>query len=132
MILSYIPQRCPHTNNAIPLQVLELFPQLDGHKVYMDVGTPLSNIHYLGTPQGEVYGVDHNTSRFSLEAMSDLRPDIGIPGLHLTGQDVFICGFIGAMFGGVLCASSVLKRNLMGDLMRLVKEAKREAVTKKD
>lgn len=105
-------------------QVLELYPQLDGRKVYMDVGTPLSNIHYLGTPRGEVYGVDHNTKRFSLPAVASLRPETPLPGLFLTGQDVFTCGFIGAMFGGALCASAVLKRNVINDLMALCKQEK--------
>ncbi len=104
--------------------MLELYPQLDGRKVYMDVGTPLSNIHYLGTPRGEVYGIDHNTTRFTLPAMAALRPQTSLPGLYLTGQDVFMCGFIGAMFGGVLCAAAVLKRNIMADLMTLQKDAK--------
>ncbi len=108
-----------------------MFPKLEGRKVYMDVGTPLSNIHYLGTPRGEVYGVDHNTTRFSLQAMSDLRPQTSVPGLYLTGQDVFMCGFIGAIFGGVLAASTILKRNLTGDLTSLSRVVKREAAKNK-
>lgn len=93
----------------------------------MDVGTPLSNMYYLGTPQGEVYGIDHDVSRFSLEAISELRPDVGIPGLYMTGQDVFFCGFCGALFGGVLCASAILKRNLLKDAVALMKKVNKEA-----
>ena len=110
-------------------QVCELFPQLEDKLEYMDVGTPLSNQYYLGTPRGEVYGIDHNTVRFSPEAILELRPEIGIPGLYLTGQDILLCGFTGAMYGGVLCASAILKRNLMGDLFALktkMKEGKKE------
>lgn len=101
-----------------------MFPQVTDRKEYFEVGTPLSNIYYLGTTQGEVYGVDHNTVRFSTQSMADLRPEIGIPGLFLTGQDAFICGFVGAMMGGLLCASVVLRRNLMADLVRLKAETK--------
>ncbi len=100
-------------------QVCELFPQLEGRDEYFDVGTPLSNQYYLGTPQGEVYGIDHNITRFAPEAMAELRPEIGVPGLYLTGQDVLGCGMAGAMFGGLLCASAVLKRNLLFDLFKL-------------
>ena len=107
-------------------QVLEMFPQLDGRRVFIDVGTPLSNQYYLGTPKGEVYGVDHNTARFSPEVVAAMRPEIGIPGLFLTGQDTFMCGFSGAMYGGVLCASAILRRNIMDDLTKLRARMKRE------
>ena len=99
-------------------QVCELFPQLEDKLEYLDVGTPLSNQYYLGTARGEVYGIDHNTTRFSPNMIAKLRPDIGIPGLYLTGQDTFNCGFAGAMFGGLACASAILRRNLMGELIK--------------
>lgn len=108
-------------------QVLELYPQLDGRRVFMDAGTPLSNQYYLATPKGEVYGVDHNTKRFAPEVMAAMRPEIGVPGLFLTGQDTLVCGFSGAMYGGVLCASAVLRRNVMADMMRLRNSLKRLA-----
>ncbi len=50
---------------------------------------------------------------------------LGIPGLYLTGQDIFTCGFSGAMFGGLLCAMAMTKRNLMGDLIELTKKVKK-------
>ena len=100
-------------------QVCEMFPQLEDKLEYLDVGTPLSNQYYLGTPQGEVYGIDHNTVRFSPEMIVELRPEIGVPGLFLTGQDVLSCGFAGAMYGGLLCASAMLKQNIMDDLFKL-------------
>lgn len=76
-----------------------MFPQLEGRMEYFEVGSPLSNTYYLGTEKGEVYGVDHDTTRFSLEAIAQLRPDIGVPGLYLTGQDILTCGISGAMYG---------------------------------
>ena len=76
--------------------------------------------------------MDHDVNRFSLEAMADLRPDFGIPGLYITGQDVFTCGFNGALFGGVLCASAILKRNLVNDLLTLTEQVKKEATKKNE
>ena len=103
-----------------------MFPQLADRKEYFEVGTPLSNIHYLGTTRGEVYGVDHNTVRFTSHSMADLRPEIGIPGLFLTGQDIFICGFGGAMMGGLISASCILKRNLLADLMKMKEKSNKK------
>ena len=34
----------------------------------------------------------------------------------ILGQDALLCGFTGALFGGLLCAGVVLGRNVMGDL----------------
>ena len=51
--------------------------------------------------------------------MALTRPETDIPGLYITGQDALLCGFTGALFGGLLCASTVLKRNVMQDLENL-------------
>ena len=51
--------------------------------------------------------------------MAQLRPETDIPGLYLTGQDAMLCGFTGALFGGVLCASAILKRNVLQDIENL-------------
>ncbi len=91
---------------------------------YFEVGSPLTNVYYLATQEGEVYGADHDTRRFSLEAISNMRPDIGIPGLFLTGQDVMACGISGAMYGGLLCTMSIMRRNLMNDLIAAMKITK--------
>lgn len=38
------------------------------------------------------------------------------------GQDTFSGGFMGACFGGVLCASAILHRNIYDDLLKLRKD----------
>lgn len=38
-------------------QTLALFPQLKGKVEYFDVGTPVTNKHYLGASGGEMYGM---------------------------------------------------------------------------
>ena len=70
--------------------------------------------------------------RFSPEMIVELRPEIGVPGLFLTGQDVMSCGFAGAMYGGLLCASVVLKQNIMADLLQLKARMKKERKAKED
>ena len=55
---------------------------------FMEMGTPVSNKYYIGSPRGEVYGLDHTLTRFAdPEVMVNLRPQTDIPGLVLTGND---------------------------------------------
>lgn len=107
-------------------QVLKLYPQLKDKVEYMDLGTPLSNNFYIGALEGETYGLDHNKKRFSSPNLAmNLRPDIGVPGLYLTGQDIFSAGLVGATMGGVITAAACLKRQLFNDLNKLRKECKK-------
>lgn len=112
-------------------QVEELFPKLAGTLDYIDIGTPLSNKYYLGQPEGEIYGLDHGKARFLPEISMHLRPQSGIPGLYLTGQDILTAGFTGALTSGVLTASAILHRNLFNDLTALIKEVGQSIKAKK-
>ncbi|BFZ05381.1 hypothetical protein BsWGS_08420 [Bradybaena similaris] len=103
-------------------QIVDLYPQLEGKKVYMEVGTPVTNQHYLGCPNGEMCGLDQHKGRFSPEVVSKLRTDTDINGLYLTGQDSLACGFISAVFSGVMCASKILNRNINTDLAKLLND----------
>ena len=39
------------------LKVCKLFPQIRRHIDYVEIGTPVSNKHYLAQPHGEIYGL---------------------------------------------------------------------------
>lgn len=105
-------------------QACQLFPSIRDHIDYVNIGTPLSNQHYLGAPQGEIYGLDHTRERFSAWANAVLRPKTDIPGLFISGQDICSCGFSGALWGGFLCASAALERNVFNDLVDVHKRGK--------
>lgn len=105
-------------------QTLGLFPHLADKVEYFDIGSPVTNKYYLNAAGGEMYGVDHNVKRFSPAATVAIRPETGVQGLYLTGQDVFTGGFVGASFGGLLAASSILNRNLYEDMTKLKKKSK--------
>ena len=113
----------------LTLQVCQVFPQFEDKLEYIDAGTGLSNVHYLGSTRGEAYGIDHNLPRFDPLLASELRPEIGVPGLYLTGQDVMVCGFNGALMGALLCASLLLKRNVLDDIRALKRLQKRKSKT---
>ncbi len=108
-------------------QTCKLFPQIKDKRVYFDVGSPITNNYYIGASRGEIYGADHNVGRFSPEAALELKPETPVPGLLLTGQDVFTCGFSGGMYGGLLAASTALNRNCIFDLMKFTTQMKEQA-----
>ncbi|KAM6914597.1 all-trans-retinol 13,14-reductase [Lycodopsis pacificus] len=103
--------------------VLDVFPKITRDKVeFIDAGTPITNTHYIGAPKGEIYGADHGMARFSPELIATVRPQTPLKNLYLTGQDVFVCGFGGALAGALTCGSVILDRNLHLDAIALAKK----------
>jgi len=88
-------------------------PQLRGKVDYYELSTPLSTQHFANYQFGELYGIDHTPERFEQRF---LRPQTPVKNLYLTGQDVISCGVGGALAGGLLTASAILKKNLMKEL----------------
>ena len=80
------------------------FPQLEGKIDYYELSTPLSTDYFCRYEHGEIYGLDHDPSRFEQRW---LKPKTDIPGLYLTGQDILTCGVAGAMIAGLATAIAV-------------------------
>ncbi|XP_036445256.1 all-trans-retinol 13,14-reductase-like [Colossoma macropomum] len=110
--------------NSVLEVVYQVFPKIKDRIEYMDVGTPITNQHYIAAPKGEIYGADHGTARFSAEFCISVRPQTPIKNLYLTGQDVFSCGYAGALAGAMVCGSVILNRNLYVDVLALCKKLK--------
>ncbi|HLW77086.1 MAG TPA: NAD(P)/FAD-dependent oxidoreductase [Bryobacteraceae bacterium] len=92
-------------------------PQVRGKIDYCELSTPLSTRCFTGHENGEIYGLSHVPERFRLNC---LGPRTAVAGLFLTGADVATAGVAGAMMGGVLSASAILKRNLMSVVTKAV------------
>src|SRR3989338_9930432 len=85
-------------------------PQLRGKVDYYSISSPLSARHFAGHPSGEIYGTAHTPKRFQ---QTFLKPHTPIKNLYLTGQDAMIASISGGVMGGALCASAILKKNLL-------------------
>jgi all-trans-retinol 13,14-reductase len=85
--------------------VYEKLPHLRGKIDYYELSTPLSTDYFCYYPQGEIYGIEHDPSRFE---QTWLKPKTNIKGLYLTGQDVLSCGVVGALMAGLGTAVAVL------------------------
>jgi all-trans-retinol 13,14-reductase len=99
-LLEVLERRCPSVAGAVDVA---------------ELSTPLSTRHFAGHPTGEIYGLAHNPARF---AARDLRPQTRVLGLYLTGADVCTAGVGGAVMGGVLAASVLTRRNLLGAILK--------------
>lgn len=96
-------------------QLFRFEPQLRDKIDYRELSSPLSTKHFVGYRHGEIYGLDHTPERFKLRF---LQPRTAIKGLFLTGQDIVTAGVGGALFSGAITASSVLRKNVMNEMLK--------------
>ncbi|NXV87990.1 RETST reductase, partial [Calonectris borealis] len=107
--------------DSVMQAVFKLYPRIKDRIEYTSGGTPLTNQHYIASPRGEIYGIDHSIARLQAEAIAAVRAQTAVPNLYLTGQDLCLGGFVGALQGALICTSAVLKRNLYVDMLWLKK-----------
>uniref|UniRef100_A0A0B7AWV0 Amine oxidase domain-containing protein n=1 Tax=Arion vulgaris TaxID=1028688 RepID=A0A0B7AWV0_9EUPU len=110
---------------------VDLYPHLDGKKIYNGAGTPLTTQYYMSSTKGEMYGLDQRKERFSADVVMKLRPETDIKGLYLTGQDVMTCGFVSSLLMGVICTSKILNRDIFDDLLNLKGDSEGRFATQK-
>lgn len=107
---------------TIAEQLLEIVyrvaPQLHGKVDYLEISTPLSTKKFTNHPRGEIYGAAHTPKRFR---QTFLKPWTPVKNLFLTGQDIMTASIAGALMGGVLTASAILKRDVLGRIKRVIK-----------
>jgi all-trans-retinol 13,14-reductase len=115
-----------HLAQRLLAKLYEQVPQVKGKIDVYELSTPLTTRHFAGYQRGELYGIDHTPERFRQKF---LRPATPVRGLYLTGQDIVSCGVAGALFGGVLSASAILRRNLLKAILAGARRG-REAVEK--
>lgn len=87
----------------------ESVPQVRGKVEFHHLGTPLTEVTYLGSWLGGSYGTKCTTEMFApLNHKWTTTPYTEIDGLYLAGSDAFLPSVVGAMYGGCLGACAVL------------------------
>jgi len=85
-------------------------PAVRGKIDYCELSTPLSTTQFANVHRGQIYGPAATPERFRARALSPRTP---VRNLYLTGSDAAMLGVVGALAGGGLAASAVLRRNVM-------------------
>lgn len=87
----------------------EFVPQVKGRIEHYHLGTPLSEITFLGSYKAGSYGTQCSPEMFSpINRSWTTTPFTEIPGLFLAGSDAFLPSVTGAMYGGCIGACAVL------------------------
>ncbi|MBT3538855.1 NAD(P)/FAD-dependent oxidoreductase [Candidatus Parcubacteria bacterium] len=100
-------------------QLYRIAPQLKGKVDYYEVSSPLSTKHFSGHPHGEIYGAALTPKRFRQKFLKPITP---VKNLYLAGQDAMIASISGGVMGGVLCATAILKKNMLWKIQKSIKK----------
>jgi phytoene dehydrogenase-like protein len=74
---------------------------------YQELSTPLTNELFANHVKGGIYGLPFVRDRIQSENSAWTRAQTPIPGLYLTGADVFSPGVVGAMMGGIVTLTNL-------------------------
>jgi all-trans-retinol 13,14-reductase len=96
-------------------KIYEHAPATRGKVDIAELSTPLSTQNFAAHQGGAIYGLSHTPDRFQARW---LRPRTPIKGLYLTGADVVTAGVMGALMGGMMCSSAVLKGNVLSQVLK--------------
>lgn len=80
-------------------RLCERYPDLRNAIQNVYSSTPLTFRDYLGTPEGEMYGIEKD---FNNPMMTIINPKTKIPNVYLTGQNIVFHGILGATIGALV------------------------------
>ena len=82
-----------------------VLPGIGDKVVQMEMGTPLTNMHYIDSTNGCVYGTEKN---FWQIGAFGFKPESEIENLYLCGASILANGVAGATYSGVQTAAKIL------------------------
>jgi phytoene dehydrogenase-like protein len=74
---------------------------------YAELSTPLTNEHFTDHPQGAIYGLPLAPARLEPQNAAWTRARTPVPGLYLTGADLYMGGIVSALFSGLMTVSQL-------------------------
>jgi len=80
------------------------FPTLAPMVAFHELSTPVTQQHFVRSPDGAMYGIEMSARRLGSDALNVRTP---VPGLLLAGQDVFGPGIQAACMSGLLAAVAI-------------------------
>ena len=92
--------------DALLARVDRALPGLADRVVFRSVGTPLTNVHYVATTAGSLYGTEKSALQVGPLAWPVRSP---VAGLWMCGASTLGHGVAGATFSGLAAAASVLR-----------------------
>ena len=81
---------------------ITICPGIDSNIKYTSVSSPLTYNYYLGSMEGEAYGLELNKHRLTPKVGELLSSQTPVDGLFLSGQDTFTLGFPGAINSAII------------------------------
>ena len=85
-------------------QFFRHMPALKPHLDWVELSTPATTETFTRAPSGAIYGLEPTPARYENRY---LRPATPLPGLFMAGGDLASVGVMGAMVGGLLCATAM-------------------------
>jgi phytoene dehydrogenase-like protein len=86
-----------------------IIPGLDKHVVFADLGTPLTNEHYVAATNGNLYGTEKSrwqVGPFAWQTKTDIAE------LYLCGASTLSHGVLGATMGGLFAAKAIMRTGI--------------------
>lgn len=84
----------------------EQVPGIEEKVVFKDVGTPLTNTHYVASTEGNIYGNEKSIAQLGPMGWGLTTP---FDGLYMCGASTLGHGVAGATMSGLICAKIILK-----------------------
>lgn len=93
--------------NMLLALVEQHYPGFSALVDYCEVSTPHTNEHLIAHLKGGMYGLLMVKERFAPQNRDWTKIQTPIPGLYMTGSDVYVLGIVGSMMGATLTTSQL-------------------------